>query len=705
MTYTSLRFKLTLGAALILLISMLLLTLYSWHSMSRSGSAAVAQVSPPLEQLVSASLEDAAQVFALDTQGLLNRSFNVAATLASIAQETAIGSGGQPFERETLKQLTLSILYANPDISSIYTQYETNGYDGRDNEFGLEDIHSSDTGSLDIYWVADGPRSAYFVQTEEAAEKYLTSLTEQGFREAEWYLCSRDTRRPCLIEPYLYEITEGEEELLTSLVYPVLVNNQFRGVVGVDINLPVLQDRLMEQARTFFDGQADMYLLSANSFILASNQHSERLGEPLSNVARAYQSLLESGRGMRRVNGQLIVVEPVRIHLSDTTWWILIAVPEALALAPLNDLAEALERDSNETAMGLVVIAVLMLAAFVTLVFFWVRASTSPLVRLSELMRELAGAEGDLTRQLEQSSHSELNDVANGFNAFTGKLRDMVQLLKGVAAQLRHESQQMINASQDASRATQVQSEQVQQVATAMTEMSSTANEVASLAGHTASGAEQSTESLREANDLVIHTVTEFKGVASNFAQARQEFAEVAARTDEITSITQTIDGISEQTNLLALNAAIEAARAGDQGRGFAVVADEVRTLAQRTRQSTEEINALIEALQQQVQSTLKLITTSGERVDATLTDAERASERLNQATEQVQGINDNAFQVASAAEEQNQVSEEITKNISAINDATQELEQLAQHILTISSALDGATDSMENQLNALKSE
>ncbi|CUS49203.1 MAG: chemotaxis signal relay system methyl-accepting signal transducer [Idiomarinaceae bacterium HL-53] len=706
MNTMTLRFKLTLGAALILFVSMASLTLYSWWAMSKSGESAVQQVTPPLEEMVASSLADTAEIFALDTESLLNQAFSVTATLASIAQETAIGaSEREPFERETLMYIARDILFANPQLSSIYTQYERNGYDGRDSEFGLDTIYSSDEGTLDIYWVADGDREAYFVQTEENAEKYLTSLTEQGFREAEWYLCSLESKQPCLIEPYLYEITPGEEVLLTSLVTPVVVNNQFRGIAGADINLPVLQERLEAQAANFYNGRGDLYLVSANGFILASNQHADSLGQSLESINGAYEQMLQSNRGLQRIQNNFVVSQPVYIPASETTWWIIVAIPESVALAPLADLSEALESDSNTTAATLLVIAVILLAGFVTLVFYWVRASTNPLVRLSEIMKELAGAEGDLTRELQHAGHKELNDVADGFNAFTSKLRDMVKTLKGVAGKLRHESQQMIAASHDASRSTEAQSHQVQQVATAMTQMSSTADQVASLASDTAAGAEQSSNSLREANELVNHTVSEFRGVAENFTQAHHEFSEVAQRTDQITSITQTIDAISEQTNLLALNAAIEAARAGEQGRGFAVVADEVRSLAQRTRSSTEEINTLIESLQHQVGSTLKLMTASGERVNVTLSEAEKASEKLNAATEQVQSINDNAFQVASAAEEQNQVSEEITKNISAINDATQELEQLAQHILTISTALDTATDQMDAQLNALKSD
>lgn len=706
MQLASLRFKLIFGAACILVLSMGSLTLYSWYSMKQAGDNAIQRVSGPLKEQVTASVNEAALNFANNTEHLLNRSFDIPAGLASIMRNTAVGSDGKPYTREEAKLLSRNLLLAHPSVSSIYNQYEPNGYDGLDDQYSSELPHTSNQGTLDIYWVAEGGGQARFIETGDISEKYLTNLTEQGIRESEWYLCSLESMQPCLIEPYLYEIVPGEEELLTSLVYPVVVNNEIRGVTGVDINLPVLQQRIERQSEDFYQGQGDMFLVSANGFVLASNNYPNRLGQALQSIDPKLADVLsKSEQHEFQINNNLVIKQPVYTEASDTTWWIIVAVPEKLAFATITELSAGLEEDTESTLWGLLLIALLLLAVFVTMVFFWVSTSTKPLHRLSHLMKELAGAEGDLTRQLEQTSHSELNDLANGFNLFTTKLRDLVRALKVVAETLAHESGHMLQTAQDSSKATEVQSDQVQQVATAMNEMTATANQVASLASDTARGAEQSNDSLAQANQLVNQTVLAFQQVAEEFDQARQQFTEVAARSDEVTSITQTIDGIAEQTNLLALNAAIEAARAGDQGRGFAVVADEVRTLAQRTRTSTEEIHSLIQGLQTQIQSSVEQMESSAKKVTSTLDSAQQASGQLNSATEQVQTINDNAFQVASAAEEQNQVSEEITRNISAISDATHDLEKHSEQIINISSALDGASRDMEKQLNVLKSD
>lgn len=703
MLLNSLRFKLTAGVAMLIAISIGSMTLIGWYSMSSSGESAVNNVRQSLGHIAQTILTAEARVTALETAALLNRNYDVAKNLASLMANTADGSGQTPYSREQVQELARHLLQANPRVSSIYTQYEVNGYDNRDSEFSAANPHSSKDGTLEVYWIREAS-GLKFIQTADPGIKYLDKRNELGLREAEWYLCSRDTLKPCLMEPYIFEIEPGNSALLTSLVYPVVSNGRFRGVAGVDMNLPVLQQSLMQQAKTLYDGKAQLYLLTGRGMLLASNRFADKIGSAMPALDNAlYQRLQQAGSDVFEFEQQLIIKSPIRIEASGSEWFSVIAVPKTLALQAADELSAQLAADSRSTTVTMVGFGVLLLLAVMALLAIWLNAATRPIGNMSRLMNQLAGAEGDLTVQLSANSHSELNLMAEGFNAFSAKLRDMIRSLKGASTELQQQSRLMVSTIDKTSRSTSVQASEIQNVVTAMHQMSATANEVASLASSTASGAQESIAALSEANQLLQNTVNEFKGVARDFDSSSQKVAAVASSSQEINQITEVIQAIAEQTNLLALNAAIEAARAGEQGRGFAVVADEVRSLAARTHSSTDQIKKLIDSLQRQVQDTVAQISISTASVDKTVTEAEVAYDKLTQATAGMSTISDNAFQVAAAAEQQNQVSDEINRNITAIGDATRELEGLAQQNLQISSAIDQVTERIDNQLSKLR--
>jgi len=211
-------------------------------------------------------------------------------------------------------------------------------------------------------------------------------------------------------------------------------------------------------------------------------------------------------------------------------------------------------------------------------------------------------------------------------------------------------------------------------VATAMNEMAMTAQEVAQNAANTATGAEDANQQALQGHEIVTNTVDGITDLASGIQTASNSIDKVSSDSQEIGRVLDVIKGIAEQTNLLALNAAIEAARAGEQGRGFAVVADEVRSLASRTETSTQEIQQMIERLQQGSEHAVTLMQASNQQADKSVEQASLAGDALQQITQSVASINDMAAQIATAAEEQTSVNEEINRNItniSTISDST----------------------------------
>lgn len=705
MQLNSLRIKLTLGVAVLLAVSIGSMAALAWYSMTSSSASAVDKLTGSMRTLAGQTLTEAAKTTALETAAVLDRNFDTAKIFAAILSGSALGSGQPPYTREQIKVMAGQILAANSGISSLYGQFEINGYDGADAQFSIADEHSSQSGTMEIYWVRE-QNGLRFVQVPDPAVKYKDTKNEFGVREAEWYLCSRDSKAPCLMEPYLWEIQPGNQVLLTSLVYPVLVNNEFRGVSGVDLNLPVLQTLLQAQAEKLYEGKSQLYLLSKFGLVLASNRFPGQLGQPLQQLdAKLAQHLKSQPGGVSSFDGNLLVTLPIQLTSTSSGWSVVVVVPEQVALAIAAQLAQQLNEDSTRTTSSMLLFGVLLLLMFVVLMALGLKTATAPMVQMSLLMKDLAGSEGDLTRQLHPSQHQELNDMAQGFNLFTAKLRGMISNLKQSSARMQQQSVLMLDTSDQTRRAVSVQASEVQNVASAMHQMTASANEVAKLAGSTAQGAQDSLKALTAANQLFQNTVGAFKAVAEEFAHTSQGVNEVASSSQKINGIIDVIQAIAEQTNLLALNAAIEAARAGDQGRGFAVVADEVRSLAARTHSSTDEIKNLIHELQQQVATAVQQIQTNTRKVSSTLQEAESSYEQLSLATAGISAIADNAFQVASAAEQQNQVSEEINRNITAIDDATKSLDQQVEQNLQISKEIDRITGEMDTQLSQLRSE
>ncbi|WP_394170108.1 methyl-accepting chemotaxis protein [Saccharospirillum alexandrii] len=702
----SLRWKLTLGTALAITLALFAVIGTGWYAMQTNGDRAVADASESIETLVEQDLANTAELIAGDVETFLNRSFDLSRALRVVLENTAEGNsaGREPMERTAVYDLVEATLEVGPSLGSAYVHIEPDGYDGADQLYrnGTED-HSAPQGNLDIYWVRDGDAIEYY-RTEEQSFKYLDSVDEFGNREAEWFLCSRDTLEPCIMEPYLYEIEEGYEVLLTSLVHPVVVGNEFRGVVGVDINMPQVQEQVLAYQQELFDGAANIALLSELGLLVASSAYPERLGELNERVDASMARGLASMTGQVKADDSTILVRaPVVIEDAGVEWIVAISIPRNIAFAASQALEQSLREGYQSTAASMVGIGLVLVVIAIVLISLWLRSSTQPMRQMQSLVDELAGAESDLTKQLTVSSHAELIAIADGFNRFTGKLRDMIQVLKHSAAELRDQSHILVKTSSDTTEATSAQQEEMQSVAAAMNEMSATANEVARLASGTAGDAEQSNQSLQQAREAFAHTVSEIRAVAAAMTESSERVALVAKSSDNINGITQVIEGIAEQTNLLALNAAIEAARAGEQGRGFAVVADEVRSLAGRTQSSTVEIRALIQTLQQEVDAAVGQIKSSTERINITVSEADNAYQQMETAASGIASITDNAAQVATAAEEQNQVNEEINRNINRVEVASVRLAELAQDAQGVSDSMRTITDDLDRQLSQLK--
>lgn len=300
------------------------------------------------------------------------------------------------------------------------------------------------------------------------------------------------------------------------------------------------------------------------------------------------------------------------------------------------------------------------------------RSIREPLDHLQTVMNQVA-TDSDLRVRADVSGENELGLMSRSFNHMLQQVQELVSHIVSATSQLAAAAEEMSSVSSHSSKTINAQRAEVEQVAAAMNEMVSTVQDVAGSAEHADQEARLTLDESRAGDEVVVRAAASTAELVRQVAAVAEQVAVVGQDSESIGTVVDVIRGIAEQTNLLALNAAIEAARAGDQGRGFAVVADEVRSLAQRTQESTAEIQAVIERLQQGTRSAVDAMSLSQERAEQTGGEAEQAGEALRRISSAVQRITDLNAQIASASEEQSSVAEEINRSLVNINDGAQE--------------------------------
>ena len=290
-----------------------------------------------------------------------------------------------------------------------------------------------------------------------------------------------------------------------------------------------------------------------------------------------------------------------------------------------------------------------------------------PLHLMKANLDDIAAGEGDLTRRLTITSQDELGELAGSFNRFVDKIHGLVRQITEMTSQLTGLVTQVSAQAQRSDQAMERQRHETDQVATAINEMSAAAQEVAKSAQNAAVAAQQTDEEGQAAKRVVAGSIVKIHALVDDIRSSGVSLDSLQKDVSSIVSVLGVIRSIADQTNLLALNAAIEAARAGEAGRGFAVVADEVRALASRTQISTQEIQGMIDRLQSGTQSAVEAMRRSSEAGDGTSAQANEAGASLDAMAQLIGTINSMNAQIASAAEEQTAVAEEINRSVHQI--------------------------------------
>ena len=337
-------------------------------------------------------------------------------------------------------------------------------------------------------------------------------------------------------------------------------------------------------------------------------------------------------------------------------------------------------KQHQQTTKAFILLFTLATTTGTFLLFFLIYKMTiGPLVRLQRSLTAFSEGNGDLTQRLPDAGQNEIGAVVLEFNKFVASLQTLIRNVNTEVAQVTDSAQMMLSVAKDTAVGVHKQQGETDQIATAINEMSATVQEVVNNTAHASTAAQEADQAAHQGLGLVKSMMSATSHLANEVQQTSQVINELGTHSENIGAVVDVIRGVAEQTNLLALNAAIEAARAGEQGRGFAVVADEVRSLASRTQQSTAEIQALIEQLQAEAHNAVEVMDKGCQDAKETEALGLTAGEALELITRTVSNIKEMNMQIATAAEEQSCVTEEVNQNVVRIVDVAESTSQGAQ--------------------------
>ncbi|SET41318.1 MULTISPECIES: HAMP domain-containing methyl-accepting chemotaxis protein [Marinobacter] len=354
--------------------------------------------------------------------------------------------------------------------------------------------------------------------------------------------------------------------------------------------------------------------------------------------------------------------------------------------------------DERETA-SMVIIAVVLVIVILGALIAWIltRSITRPIHQAVALATRVA--DGDLQETVTSDRGDELGQLLSALGTMVTSLRELVRHINASATNIASSAEELSTVTAETSQGVTQQRDQTDQVATAMNEMVATVNDVARSAEDAFSAANTANEKAAAGESAVEETLSYVSELNTQVEQVAERLRGLQKDSENIGTVLDVIKSVAEQTNLLALNAAIEAARAGEQGRGFAVVADEVRSLAQRTQSSASEIETLISNLVNSTEDSVTTMERGTTLAGQTLDSARTTGETIREIAAAVGNISQYNSQIATAAEQQTSVAEDINQNVTQIRDVSDQSATAAEQISSSSNELARLGEDLSSQV------
>ena len=513
MKFKSIQLSIAVLAGACLFIAVGVMTLFSVYSSERSQAYVQDRSQELLEGVVKDRLLSIANGEREQIRRQLEYPLGVASQLANLnVMLGEIQPDGMPslmMGREEMNRVIRMTLQENPDLLGAYVGWEPNAFDDLDNFFqGIETDGYDGSGRFMPWWYRSEDGS---LEMDSLADLEDETLLDTGVRAGEYYLCPKDTLKPCVTDPAPYEVGD-RTILLSSFTVPLISEGEFRGIAGADLSMDFLQGMLQRGDDALYDGVGTQALVSSSGRLVAFTGEGAKPGDradkvldssDLANLAKLQDQPIYS---VDEARGHIELAMPITLGNTSTRWSLLIILPMDAVMADLIALDGEVAEQSTQSALMLAVVGFLVALVGLVVMIFVAYGLAKPARQLVAMLDDIAKGDGDLTKRLNVDRADELGAIAAGFNAFLDKLQGMIKEVVGSVQQVTDASEHTADIAIRTNDGVQRQLSEIDLVATAVTEMTATAQDVARNAAQAASAAHNADGSANHGREVVKAT-------------------------------------------------------------------------------------------------------------------------------------------------------------------------------------------------------
>lgn len=719
MKIKTIKMKIALAAGVCLVATAGILVGYSVYSATSSQTLVSTQVTKLIKETTLKKLEstaaDNSKVITSQIEEGLNAA-NILALSMSAIRQSDDKSQIDSLDRQAFNDVLLSVLKSNTGLNGTYSAWEPNAFDEKDSQnINMNNGSNPQTGRFTPYWTRD-PSGR--IQVQHLVEYDSTEKHPNGIAKGAWYQVPKKTLKETVTAPLPY-IVQGKAVWLATLSAPIIVNGEFKAVVGTDFNLDFVQNLVKEVSDQLYSGHSRVTIVTDTGLVVADSQAADLIGDSIKKVygdeASLVIDLIKAGDLYTfedPVSNSFRVLVPITFAESGIYWGITIQVDQDIVLQDVTQLNQVMTTKSRESITYQMLIGLVILVSAVGALWIIATRITQPILSSVNMAKEIAKGKFDI--RVDNKSQDEVGQLSNALNDMAEALHRQVNVAERIAdGDLTAE---VILASDDDQLGSALKTmvddlnELVSQIKERAQEIGLHAHSVDELSSELAGGATQSASSVTEISATITQMVAQIQQTSENADEAsrlakrsfdsatdgdelmgelRIAMRDIEASGQDINNIISTIEEIAEQTNLLALNAAIEAARAGEFGRGFAVVADEVRKLAARSADAVKE--------------TSRLISSSADKTKRGLELSTQTSESLSLIVENVGQVTNLMTEIAQASAEQSTGAQQVSLGINQIDEVVHHNSKNSEQCAQASSQLMSQSSTLTNLIGQFK--